>query len=247
MCTLQASDLYNITKTPGKSLHLLMFIFTEILFQTGLVSSEEFLSVQREDVVGSHIRETAKKASVVLSKAAGGTLLVDEAYRLVPPDSPRDYGLEAVGTIMAVIEGGNVTTTKRPALIFAGYAAEMNHFIYTIQLRNGKTGDRHFLLPRLLCCGVDMMEILYKMAATQDYCISEPASALVHLVENKFSLSSLSQHNAGFSSRLYRTARKFADSRIVLFYMESDDITLGDVQLTTLILDFKRAVETIHL
>ena len=61
MCTLQASDRYNITKTSVKSLHLLMFIFTEILFQTGLVSSEEFLSVQREDVVGSHIEETAKK------------------------------------------------------------------------------------------------------------------------------------------------------------------------------------------
>ena len=129
MWTLQASDLYNITKTPAKSLDLLMFIFTEILFQTGLVSPEKFLSVQREDVVGSHFGEAAKKTSAVLSKAAGGTLMADEAYRVVPPDSPQDYGLEAVETIMAVIEGGNVTITNRPGLILADYHAEMNHFI----------------------------------------------------------------------------------------------------------------------
>jgi len=86
-----------------------------------LVSTSALTVAQREDLVGQHIGETADKTRNVLKGAAGGTLLIDEAYRLVPEGTGRDFDPEAMDTIMATIEGSPATTSDRPAFIFAGY------------------------------------------------------------------------------------------------------------------------------
>ena len=65
----------------------------------------------------------------VIKRARGATLLVDEAYQLTPEDSPRDFGPEAVETIMKTIEGDSLTTDDRPAYTFAGYPQEMQTFL----------------------------------------------------------------------------------------------------------------------
>lgn len=54
---------------------------------------------------------------------------MDEAYRLIPEDPGRDFGRESLETLMESIEGGNETTTDRPAYIFAGYTEEMERMI----------------------------------------------------------------------------------------------------------------------
>ena len=96
------------------------FAFPGILNLAGLVCTSTLTVIQREDLVGQHICETADKTRNVLGGAAGGTLLIDDAYRLVPQDSRRDFGPEAMDTIMATIEESSATTSERPAFIFAG-------------------------------------------------------------------------------------------------------------------------------
>ena len=66
--------------------------------------------------------ETASKTNDVIDSARGGTLLIDEAYQLMPVDSPRDVGIEAIETIMGTIEGYANITSDMPAYIFAGYS-----------------------------------------------------------------------------------------------------------------------------
>ena len=58
-----------------------------------------------------------------------GTLFVDEVYRLVPPDSSRDFGTEALDTLISSLEGGSQTETDRPAIILAGYREAMETVI----------------------------------------------------------------------------------------------------------------------
>jgi len=66
----------------------------------------------------------------VINVARGATLLVDEAYQLIPRDgSGRDFGYEAVETLMGCIEGSESTEDDRPCLIFAGYPEDMKRFI----------------------------------------------------------------------------------------------------------------------
>ena len=62
---------------------------------------------------------------MIINAARGSTLLVDEAYQLTPPNMNKDFGIEAIETIMATIEGGETTVDDHPAYIFAGYPGDM--------------------------------------------------------------------------------------------------------------------------
>jgi len=61
----------------------------------------------------------------VIKKARRGVLFIDEVYRLVSA-SGKDYGREAVETLMSKMIGG---VDKTPAMIFAGYEKEMKEFV----------------------------------------------------------------------------------------------------------------------
>jgi len=93
-----------------------------VLKEAGLTSDERVRVVQREDLVGEHIGSAATLTKEALQKAAGGVLFVDEAYRLYS-ESSRDYGREALETIMAgMLEEG----PKRVTVFMAGYKKDMN-------------------------------------------------------------------------------------------------------------------------
>ena len=77
-----------------------------------LVCTSPLTVVQRADLVGQYIGETADKTRNVLEDAAGGTVLIDEAYRLVPQDSGWDFDPEAMDTIEAITEATNVCPTS---------------------------------------------------------------------------------------------------------------------------------------
>ena len=106
----------------------IVYLVPDIMFKTGLVKSPVCIQVQREALMGEFIGSTALKTKALAEKAWGGTLFVDEAYRLAL-STQRDFGPEAVETSMSVIEGGPETTSDRPAFIFAGYPALMEQFI----------------------------------------------------------------------------------------------------------------------
>lgn len=63
-------------------------------------------------------------ASWQVEEARGGVLFIDEAYRLTPADSSKDYGKEAVETLMEYLNppAKNVPSPKdrNPVMIFAG-------------------------------------------------------------------------------------------------------------------------------
>ena len=55
-------------------------------------------------------------------------LFVDEAYTLCSP-SERDFGKEAVETLMAYMNNNVNPNIKNPIMIFAGYKEQMNDFL----------------------------------------------------------------------------------------------------------------------
>jgi len=73
--------------------------------------------------VGSHIGETEKKTEELLEQTHGGVLFVDEAYRLNVKDSDKDFGKEAINTLMKAM------TVKGKVIVLAGYPREMAEFV----------------------------------------------------------------------------------------------------------------------
>ena len=78
------------------------------------------MEVQRSDLFAEHIGGTTSKTAKIIKKAEGGVLFEDEACTLCSP-SERDFGKEAVETLMAYMNNTVNPNIKNPMMIFAGY------------------------------------------------------------------------------------------------------------------------------
>ncbi len=82
------------------------------------------VEVERADLVGEYIGQTAQKTREKIKRALGGILFVDEAYSL-GRGGERDFGKEAIDVLVKGMEDG----CNDFILILAGYHREMAQFI----------------------------------------------------------------------------------------------------------------------
>jgi SpoVK/Ycf46/Vps4 family AAA+-type ATPase len=78
----------------------------------------------RNDLIGEYIGQTAPRTKRVLDKAMGGVLFIDEAYYLYNKHDPNDFGQEAVGILLQVMENDR----DKLVVILAGYKDRMDEF-----------------------------------------------------------------------------------------------------------------------
>jgi SpoVK/Ycf46/Vps4 family AAA+-type ATPase len=91
----------------------------------GLLSKGHVHEVDRADLVGGFIGQTAPKTKDHIEKARGGILFIDEAYALHRGESENDFGREAIEIILKEMSDG----AGDLAVFVAGYPAEMTGFI----------------------------------------------------------------------------------------------------------------------
>ncbi|MBM0740137.1 AAA family ATPase [Phormidium sp. CLA17] len=91
----------------------------------GFLSKGHLVETDRAGMVAEFIGGTAKKVDEKVTSALDGVLFVDEAYALVPTDSSRDFGQEAVDVLLKRMEDYR----SRLVVIAAGYTDEMARFV----------------------------------------------------------------------------------------------------------------------
>lgn len=126
----EESDNINLhsvfTGNPGTGKTTVAKMLGRIYQKMGLLTKGHVHEVDRADLVGEYIGQTAPKVKEAIKKARGGILFIDEAYALARGnDDSKDYGREVLEILIKEMSDGKGDL----AVIVAGYPKEMATFL----------------------------------------------------------------------------------------------------------------------
>jgi SpoVK/Ycf46/Vps4 family AAA+-type ATPase len=114
------------TGNPGTGKTTVVNMLGKIYKKMGMLSKGHVVEVDRADLVGEYIGQTAPKTRKAIDSARGGILFVDEAYALARQgDDAKDFGKEVIEILLKEMSDGPGDI----AVMVAGYPKEMDTFI----------------------------------------------------------------------------------------------------------------------
>lgn len=114
------------TGNPGTGKTTVVNLLGKIYLHLGLLSKGHVHEVDRADLIGEFIGQTAPKVKEIIKEARGGILFIDEAYSLArKDDDSKDFGKEAIEIIIREMSDGEGDI----AIMLAGYPEEMGFML----------------------------------------------------------------------------------------------------------------------
>lgn len=150
---------------PGTGKTTVARLMGKIFKAMGILESGHLVEVDRSNLVGQYVGETAQKTDKVLEDAMGGLLFIDEAYTLVKTGG-QDFGQEAIDTLLKKMEDKK----GEFAVIAAGYPEEMKGFLESnpgMKSRFTHFFDFEDYTPD------EMIEIFQLFAKSEEYIVSK--------------------------------------------------------------------------
>ena len=177
--------------SPGTGKTTVARIVAGIYKELGILRKGHLVEVQRADLVGEYVGQTAPKTNAKIDEALDGVLFIDEAYTLAQGDQ-NDFGSEAIATLLKRMEDDR----DRLVVILAGYDEEIRQFINKnpgLQSRFNRYIHFDDYTP------LELMQILLSYLAKAQYQITKDAhEAAFHIIYNK-----VEQHDPQFGNARY--------------------------------------------
>lgn len=212
--------------SPGTGKTTVARILGEIFKELDYLPSGHLVEVERADLVGEYIGQTAQKTKKQIDNALGGILFIDEAYALARGGST-DFGKEAIDTLVKSMEDYK----DRLVVILAGYKDEMKLFLKS----NPGLSSRfpiHIEFPNYT--GEQLLAIAEKMLEERQYYMDKVARKyLFEIINSELSQREINFSNARFIRNLIEKSIRRQAIRLInkekikkndLIYLKAEDI-----------------------
>ena len=207
---------------PGTGKTTVARLLAKIYKCLGILPGGQLIEVDRSNLVEGYVGQTAIKTKEVVESALGGVLFIDEAYTLTAGKDGKDFGQEAVDTLLKLMEDNR----DNLIVIVAGYTDLMEEFV------NSNPGLRSRFNKYIMFedySGEELYEIFMSMCKKQEYIPNEPGKKYV----KEYLTKKAEEHDENFANaREVRNYIERAISRQASRIVELENVS--DTQLRTL-------------
>lgn len=207
---------------PGTGKTTVARLLAKIYKVLGVVSEGQLIEVDRSNLVAGYIGQTATQTAEIVESAIGGILFIDEAYTLIKSGDEKDFGQEAVDTLLKLMEDNRDDLI----VIVAGYTDKMEQFVNSNPGLKSRFNKYIFFSDYT---GDELTSIYNSMAKKQEYDLDEEASKYV----NEYLTDKAKAHEENFANA--REARNYLERCIERQATRIVDIeNISDEELKTL-------------
>ena len=209
---------------PGTGKTTVARLLAKIYKALGVVSEGQLVEVDRSGLVAGYVGQTATQTAEVVESAIGGILFIDEAYTLIKSGDEKDFGQEAVDTLLKLMEDNRDDLI----VIVAGYTDKMEEFVNSNPGLKSRFNKYIFFNDY---SGSELTEIFNNMAKKQEYDTDKEAGAFVE----DYLTKKATAHEENFANA--REARNYLErciERQATRIVEIEDISDDDLRTLTL-------------
>ena len=218
------------TGPPGTGKTTIARYVGELLYELKLLKRDKLVEVDRSQLVGTHLGDTARLVTDKVKESLDGVLFIDEAYTLSGGGGALGrtdpYGQEAIDTLLKLMEDHR----ERLVCIFAGYTNEMRRFVDSnpgLRSRISRTID----FPSY--SGDELMQIFLRLVAKNHLWITEEAEREAYKVITE--MARTADENFGNAREVRQFFEALQPIQAERIAEQTEDLSqISDVELMTI-------------